>query len=111
MLGLQKTNAYFDWSEILCVLFLSESLGPPSGYFQAECWLLAESSLHSWLSHGNTTVTCQIKTDAKDETYAVSRRLKRWPHSQEIFDNLTGCGSSRTCRTLYSQLSRLLVQY
>ena len=28
--------------------FLSESLGRPSGYFQAECWLLAESSLHSW---------------------------------------------------------------
>ena len=42
-------NAYFDLSEVLCpMLFLSESLGRPSGYFQAECWLLAESSLHSW---------------------------------------------------------------
>ena len=44
-----NTNAYFDLSEVLCpMLFLSESLGRPSGYFQAECWLLAESSLHSW---------------------------------------------------------------
>ena len=46
---IDSTNPYFDLSEVLCpMLFLSESLVWPSGYFQAGCWLLAESSLHSW---------------------------------------------------------------
>ena len=94
---IENTNAYFDLSEVLCpMLFLSESLGPPSGYSQAECWLLAESSLRSWLRHfGETTMTCQIKADAVEGQNI--RSLQKAIHSQETFYFLILCWSSRLC--------------
>jgi hypothetical protein len=128
---IDNTNAYFDLSEVLCpMLFLSESLGRPSGYFQAECWFLAESSLHSW--------TKLQPTILERPQWLVKSRLMQLMHSlhglqeksiwsicdwgsrwklglqkaievatfSRDFNNSICCLSS-----LYSWLSRLLGQY